>query len=619
MTSPMKTLRRLFARFFPVLPVTAVLVPLFAARSCANTTGAPTGGDKDTIPPYLYAASPATNVRRVPLTGARFVFSFDEYVTIKKASNITLSPPVKAGSVKSKLRGKSVVVTIEDTLRPNATYTIEFTDAIADNNEGNMFPGYTYVFSTGDRIDSMMVTGVVRDCGTLQSVKGAKVLMYTDLSDSAVFKSPPDAMALTDDWGYFCIRNIPDTLYRMYAVTDDNSNSLYDPGTESVAFISDTIRPVTVVNDSLPEVLKFEMTDTVSCRLRKEEFELNLFKEANATQYIKNSGRTSDRACFISFMAPKAHIDTMWIAGVPADRLITQFNPVRDSLEIWVNDRRAMPDTFHLMVNYLKSDSLGALTPFTEEVKLVNPVPARVARRNRGNIKHEDTTCVVKTDASGETVEENGVTLDFRDPIVSAVFDSVHFYSVNPRQVEEECTFSAVQDSLNLRVYHIRPDVAMRTGYDYRVKIPEGIFMDINGFRSDSAEVKFRLPDDSKLSSLTLNLTGVSGPKYIIDLLNEQKSSVLRQYVAASDTTVTFRYLKPAKYCLRLTEDANRNGLVDTGDLLAHRQPEKVLFYKLDGENEYIDIQESSDIDQSIDVGHLFGHSQGHDAQEDVQ
>lgn len=602
-------MKRFLSKYFPILPVLLIFVPLLTTHSCANTTAAPTGGDKDTIPPYMYSVMPETNVRRVPLTGARFVFSFDEFVTIKNARNITLSPPVKNGSVKAKLRGRSVVVTVEDTLRPNTTYTLEFTDAIADNNEGNMFPGYTYVFSTGDRIDTMMVTGVVRDCSTLQSVKGAKVLLYSDLSDSAVFKSPADAVALTDDWGFFCMRNIPDTVYRMYAVMDDNSNNLYDPGTESIAFVSGNVRPVTVVNDSLPEVMKFEMTDTVSCRMRKEEFELRLFKEANATQYIKNHGRTADRACFVSFMAPKAHIDTMWISGVPADRLITQFNPQRDSLEIWVNDRRAMPDTFHLKVNYLKTDSLGVLLPFTEELRLVNPVPARVARRNRGNIKHEDTICVVKTDVAGDMVEENGVTVEFKYPLINADFDSVRFHSINPRQVEEECKFSVLRDSLNLRVYHIYPEVAFRPGYDYRVKFPEGVFRDINGFRSDSSEVKFRLPDDVKLSSLTLRLSGVKGAKYIVDLLNEQKSNVLRQYVIESDSTVTFKYLKAGKYCLRMTEDVNRNGLVDTGDLLSQRQPESVLFYKIDGENEYIEILESTDIDQAIDIERLFGHT----------
>lgn len=602
-------MKKALSRYFPALSVLLVLAPLFVARSCANTTAAPTGGDKDTIPPYMYAASPAANVRGVPLTGAKFVFSFDEYVSLKNARNITLSPPAGKG-LKARLRGRNVVVTVEDTLRPNTTYTIEFTDAIADNNEGNMFPGYSYVFSTGDKIDSMMVTGVVRDCGTLQSVKGAKVLLYTDLGDSAVFRSSPAAAVLTDDWGFFCIRNIPDTLYRMYAITDDNGNNRYDPGTESVAFVSEVIRPVTTVNDSLPELMKFEMTDTVSCRLRKEEFELKLFKEENATQYVKNHGRSSDRACFISFMAPKAHIDTMWIAGVPADRLITQFNPQRDSLEIWVNDRRAMPDTFHLKVNYLKSDSLGVLVPSTEEFRLANPVPARVARRNRSRLKHEDTICVMTVEASGEKVEDNGVTIEFGFPIVSAEFDSIRFHSVNPRQVEEEHRFSVKQDTLNLRKYRIIPDLTYRTGYDYRVRFPQGIFMDINGFRSDSSEVKFRLPDDGKLSSVTLRLGGTNGVKYIVDLLNEQKSSVLRQHVVSSDTTVTFKYLTAARYCLRLTEDVNRNGLVDTGNLLERRQPETVLFYRTDGESEYLEIPEGADVEQSIDMGLLFGHGE---------
>ena len=602
-------MKKFLSRYFPVIPVLLVLVPTIFMHSCANTTQAPSGGQKDSIPPVITKVSPATRVRRVPLTGARFVFSFDEYVTIKDAKGIVLSPPTSKPP-KAKIKGKSVVVTIEDTLRANTTYTLDFTAAVADNNEGNMFPGYTYVFSTGDDIDEMMICGEIRDCNTLQPVKGATVMLYKDLSDSSVFKGPGDAVAKTDDWGFFSIRNIPDTLYHLYAFTDENSNNTYDPGTESIGFADGEIRPVTVVNDSLPELIKYDMTDTVACRARKAEYEINIFKEKTSIQYISNSGRTSDRASFVSFMSPGAHIDTMWIGGVPADRLITQFNLERDSLEIWVNDRRAMPDTFHLYVNYLKSDSLGVLSPFTEEVKLINPVPARVARRNRKEIKHEDTICVFSFDAKGESVENKGITIEFKNPLINAEFDSLRVWSVNPRQVEEKLKFSWERDTNNLRVYRIIPEVSYKEGFDYNIKAPEGIFRDINGFRSDSAQVKFSLPKDDKLSSITLNLKDLEGTRYIVDLLDESKGKILRQYIVDQDSTLLFKYLTAAKYSIRITEDANRNSLVDTGDILARRQPEKVLFFKNDEQEDIINILEGIELEQTIDIAVMFGHKE---------
>ena len=602
-------------KWFPLIPVLLVLIPTLTVHSCANTTQAPTGGQKDSIPPVVVKVVPETRVRRVPLTGARFTFTFDEYVTIKDPKGIVLSPPTRKGA-KAKTRGKSVTVSFEDTLQANTTYTIDFTDAIADNNEGNKFPGYTYVFSTGDEIDEMMITGIVQDCNTLQAVKGATVMLYKDLSDSAVFKSPAFAVAKTDDWGFFCIRNIPDTLYHLYAVKDENSNNLYDPGVEDIGFIAGEIRPATVVNDSLPEVIKYEMTDTLACRARHAEYELNLFREKSSIQYISNSGRLSDRASFISFTSPGAHIDTMWIGGVSADRLITQMNIERDSLEIWVNDRRAMPDTFHLYVNYLKTDSTGVLSPFTEQVKLVNPVPARVARRNRRDIKHEDTICVFSIEAKGETVENQGITLQFKYPLVSAAFDSVRMWSVNPRQVEEQVRFSVERDSNNLRFFHIIPDVKYRDGFDYHIKTPQGAFRDINGFASDSAEAKFTLPKDDKLSSITLKVCDLEDAKYIIDLLDENKNNILQQYIIDKDSTLTFKYLRAAKYCIRITEDTNRNSIVDTGDILSGRQPEKVLFFKSSDAEELINILEGIEIEQTIDIAVLFGHKEKADPQD---
>ena len=170
-------MRKFFDRYFPLIPVLLVLLPVMFSHSCANTTQAPTGGKKDTLAPLVVKVSPASGITGVKRTGQQFVFTFDEYVKIKNLQNIYLSPPMKR-PLKAKTRGKSVVVYFEDdTLAANTTYTIDFTDAIADNNEGNVYPGFTYVFSTGETIDSLMITGIVQDCNTLKPVKGAKVML----------------------------------------------------------------------------------------------------------------------------------------------------------------------------------------------------------------------------------------------------------------------------------------------------------------------------------------------------------------------------------------------------------------------------------------------------------
>ena len=151
----------------------------------------------------------------------------------------------------------------------------------------------------------------------------------------------------------------------------------------------------------------------------------------------------------------------------------------------------------------------------------------------------------------------------------------------------------------------IRPEVQLQPGYEYYLKVPHRKFKDVNGFYNDSTEVKVSLPNDDKLSSMSLVLSGVQN-KYIIDLLNEKRDKTLRSYIIDKDQTLLFPYLKAGKYSIRITEDLNRNGLVDTGILLEHKQPEKVRFYKLEDGTFLIDIPEMTEIEQSIDISEMF-------------
>ena len=596
-------MKKFLNRFFPIIPVLGILASLMFSHSCANTTTPPTGGPKDTIPPVITKIFPELNQVNVPTKKTKLEIVFDEYVKVKDPKSLFLSPPLEK-SPKFKIKGKGVVVYFESDLDSNKTYTLDLTNAIADNNEGNMYPGFTLVFSTGNVIDTMMVTGLVQDCNSLKPLKGATVMLYKDHADSALFLKRPDAAVKTDEWGFFCLRNIQDTIYRMYAVIDENNNNKYDPESEKVAFIDTLVRPVTVVVDSLPELQKYDMKDTLNCLARKTEFELNVFKEKPSKQMIVNKERVGDRTAYITFMAPYAQIDSIWVRGVAPENLITQFNIVRDSLEIWVNDPKPQPDTMFLNVRYMKTDTLGMLNPFTEEIKLLKPKKTTGKTSSR-DIKKEDTLAVFTLEAKPETVEQYGFVMEFKYPLVESAFDSLVFKSINPRQQESIGKYTVVQDSLNLRKYTVTPSEKLQPGYEYFLKVPHRKFKDINGFYNDSTEVKVSLPKDDKLSTMFLVLTNVKN-KYIVDLLNEKRDKVLRSYIVDSDQTLTFPYLKASKYSIRITEDLNRNGIVDTGILLEKKQPEKVRFYKLEDGTFLIDIPEMSEIEQTLDVAEMF-------------
>ena len=591
----------------PLGAAIAVLSPTFFMHSCANTTQAPTGGKKDTIPPALYWTQPVPGAVNVDTNKTKIVFGFDEYVTIKNQQNIFLSPPQKKAP-KAKVKGKNVVVTFEEPLANGITYTLNFTDAIADNNEGNMFPGFTYVFSTGDNIDSMLVTGTVQDCNTLTPVKGATVMLYKDHSDSAIFKSRPFAACKTDDWGYFCIPYIPDTLYRLYALKDDNNDNIYQSEDgELVGFIDSLIRPVMRVSDTLAEMQKYDMKDTLECRARRSEYEIRLFKEESTKQKLMNKGRSADRHAYVTFMSKNAWIDSLWIKGYKQEQLISQFNLRQDSLEIWINDRRRTPDTLQLYINYRKTnDSTGVFEPSLEHYPLFieGALPKKTGRAARQNLKHEDTICVYKLTAEPETVEQNGFSIEFAYPIIYENFDSLRFRYINPKQKELKGSFSVEKDSLNLRRYTIRPKEKLLPGYEYFLKVPHRAFRDINGFYSDSTEVKVSLPSDDKLSTIILDMKGVEG-KLIVDLLNEKRDKVLRNYIIEKDTQLVFPYLKEGKYSVRVTFDYNKNSMVDTGNILEHRQPEKVAFFKVSENEEYLDLPAATELTQIIEISEL--------------
>ena len=592
-------------KYIPLIPAALVLGAMMFPSGCANTTTPPSGGPKDTIPPVLVNTYPLPGAVNVPTHKTQVKFTFNEYVVVKDANAIFLSPPLEK-KPKYKISGKSLIVYFESDLDSNRTYTLDITGAIADNNEGNMYEGYTLVFSTGTQIDSMCMTGIIQDCNTLMPIKGATVLLYKDPADSAIFLHRPDAAAKTDDWGFFSLRNIQDTVYRVYALRDANNNNIYEPDQESVGFLDEPYRPRTVYNDSIYELKKFNMKDTALCLARKTDVELNVFREKPTKQFIVKKERVGLRTAFLTFMAPGAKINSMKIRGLPAEKLISQFNPEKDSLELWVNDQRKMPDTLQLQINYDKTDTLGKLVPTDELVKLVldKKLKAELQKSSQRDIKHQDTIAVFKTEADPTTIEQYGFRVEFQYPLIQDAWDSLVFRSVNPRQQEKRERYTVKQDPNNLRLYTIMPREKLQTGFDYYLKLPYRKFRDVNGHYNDSTEMKVTLPTDEKLSTISLELTKVKR-RYIVDLLGEKRDKVIRSFMVDADQTLVFPYVKAGKYCIRITEDTNKNGLVDTGSILEHRQPEKVKFYKLK-DDFLLDIPERTEYEQKINMEELF-------------
>ena len=589
------------------LTLTALVLAAFSAacllsHSCANTTTAPQGGPKDTIPPVIRQIVPENGATGFQTAGGTVVLTFDEYTVVKNQGDILLSPPAKK-KLKTKVRGKSIVVTLPDTLRENTTYTIDFGSALADNNEGNIAPRTVYTFSTGDVIDTMYVTGRVIDCQTLTPVPKTLVALYRDHSDSACFNALPDAAAITDEWGFFTIRNIAPDAYRVYAYSDADGDFKYNPDGDKVAFMDSLFTPTAVVRDSIYELRGFDMKDTTACLAREAMMELPLFTGLQSVQYLQNYGRKAEKAGFLKFSAGDVVINSLEFVGVDSSDVLLQYNPSRDSIDFWITYRYHLEDSLILRLNYMKTDSTGVLKATDESVVLGMPTDTALISANKA--REKDTVFILKVASMPETVEQDGITLESEFPVLKMLTDSITLIETNPKNQSEPREIRFTRDTTDIRRFILHPEGTLQPGYSYTVTIPKGTFTNMYGLPNREETLKLSLPTGEDLSMLTIPLTGVDN-RYIVELTNEKLDRVHRRFIVERDSVLVCPYLKADKYAIRIMQDRNRNGIYDMGNLLEKRQPERVLIFESEPGKRVLEIPERSEVEQPIDIQALF-------------
>ncbi|HCV15743.1 MAG TPA: hypothetical protein DF637_05370 [Rikenellaceae bacterium] len=591
----------------------AVIALIFAfCFSCANTTTPPMGGIKDTIPPLLLKVSPDSGRVNFPLKEGSVELKFNEYVVLSEPlKNIYLSPP-QSRSPETKIRGKSIIVSFPSILDSATTYTLNFGRSIADNNEGNLFGSYVYPFSTGSSIDSLMCSGTIVNSQSLLPVSNATIAFYKDHSDSSLLNSLPSAIAKSDKFGYFLVRNIGNIPYRVFAFTDNNNNNKYDPEGEEVAFLDTLLTPAIIMRADLKELIQVDEKDTLTAMSRPSELNLYLFKEDPAKQFIREAKRLQHRMAYVKFSTPEAEVLSVKYKGIDSTSLLKEFNIRRDSLVIWINDTSiVVSDTLNLEVKYMKTDSLNNLTPFTEDFRLVYTRPKRDTQREMRNrsetgIKEKRADLLefeMKADAT--LFETEGIKLTFPSPIVHFLRDSLKLEYKAPRGEVGTMKYTVVKDSIYSRIMSIMPTERILPGYEYTLRAPTATFKDIYKQTNDSTFVTVKLPNDDALSKLILDIKGADG-SYIIDLTNITRDKVFRSYKINKDSRLEFPYLQKGEYSIRITQDINGNGIIDTGNVLLKKQPEKVRLYSLSDGVTIITIPESVELLQSVDLKSIF-------------
>lgn len=576
----------------------ALLMLMIVVYSCASM-GNPDGGPYDEEPPKFVRSTPkpfAINSKEKKVT-----IEFDEFIKLEKAAEKVVVSPPQLEQPEIKASGRKVVVGLVDSLRPNTTYTIDFADAIVDNNEGNPLGNYAFTFSTGTTIDTMEVSGTVLSASDLEPVKNIQVGLHSDLSDSAFMKKPFDRVSRTDSRGHFSIRGIAPGKYRIYALMDGNQNYLFDSKTEMIAFsdsiiipaMEDAMRQDTIWKDSLT-------IDTIKSvgytRFLPDDIILRAFKEENDRQYLTRSERDKENHFVLTFSARADTLPTLkGLNFDERDAFIIEKTDRNDSICYWIKDSLIYQmDTLEIQMDYLATDTLDRLVPQTDTLFLANKLTRAEREKLEAKAAEEKEKERKKKEKKGEKIEpeptkfltlnvdapsafdlDRNVYLLFDEPVASIDTAAIHM-EIKKDSLWEEIPFLFVSDSVLPRKYEILAE--WEPEKEYQLSIDSMAFKGVYGLHTNKVKQTMKVKKLNEYGTILLNITGADSTA-VVELL-DGSGKVLRQQRITPQNTADFYYLNPGtKFYIRLFNDRNGNGVWDTGKYSEHLQPEEVYYF----------------------------------------
>ena len=574
-----------------------LLMMVIIGYSCASM-GTPDGGPYDEMPPKFVGSSP--RLHAVNVKDKKIELEFDEFIKLEKPSEKVVVSPPQLEQPEIKVVGKKVVAQLFDTLKHATTYTIDFSDAIVDNNEGNPMGNFTYSFSTGATIDTMEVSGAVLNAEDLEPIKGIQVGLHMNLNDSALNTLPFDRVSRTDSRGRFSIRGVAPGKYRIYALMDGNQNYLYDSKTETVAFsdsiIIPSMMPATRQDTLWKDTLTIDTIKTVGyTRFMPDDIILRAFKEENTRQYLSRKERDKENHFILTFSAKADTLPTLkGLNFDEKDAFVIEANEGNDSICYWVKDSLVYQmDTLAIQVDYLYTDTLDQLVPKTDTLYLANKLTReqrdklkkqeeekkekeRKKREKKGEAPKPEPTLFLKmnVDAPSAFDINRNVVLSFDEPLARIDTSSIHV-SVKEDTLWVEKPFILVADSVIPRRYEILAD--WQPDREYQLKIDSTAITGLYGLHTDKVDQSFKVKKLDEYGTLFFNIRGVNQPA-IVELL-DAAGKVIRQQRVTPDGTADFYYLAPnTKYYVRMFMDRNGNGKWDTGNVEKRMQPEEVYY-----------------------------------------
>ena len=571
---------------------------------CA-AVGTPDGGPYDDTPPKVVGSSPKLEETNVKNKTVRI--DFDEYIKLENASEkVIISPPQKE-QPEIQVNGKDIQIKLIDSLQPNTTYTIDFSDGIVDNNEGNPLGDFCFSFSTGSQLDTMEVSGYVLNAADLEPIKGIQVGLYSNLADSAFTTQQFQRVSRTDGSGHFVIRGIKPGKYRIYALNDMDQSFSYSQRSETMAWSDSIIVPSsteayredTIWNEdkiTIDTILTVEYT-----RFLPDNIVLRAFTATPNIQYLAKSDRNTHEKIELQFAIP---VDSMpVIKGLnfnEKDAYIVEHTARYDTITLWMKDTTIYyNDTLRFSLQYLATDTNGLLTDHIDTLSLTpKRSRARIVQDEQKRAKDEAEKFekdLKRLERNGDSIgiarlmlpktkflpiEHTSSTMALNDTSTLSFNEPVTFLSdtaVKVLKMEDstwvKVPFEIEQDSLLIRDYKIYAE--WRPEETYKILIDSASVVGLYGLHNDALEHEIRFAPLDTYSTFTVN---VANPKssYLIELLDNKGDITRRGRI--KEGKVDFFFLIPGKYYVRLIDDVNMNNKWDTGEYAEKRQPEDVYY-----------------------------------------
>ena len=566
---------------------------------CARM-GQPDGGWFDDDPPEVIGCRPADQSTNI--SSKKISIYFNEYIKLEDATNKVIVSPPQLEIPEIKDAGKRIVVELQDSLKPNTTYTIDFSDAIVDNNEGNPLGNYTYSFSTGDQIDTMEVSGYVLDASNLEPVKGILVGLYDDLADSAFKTKPMIRVSRTDSRGRFVIKGVAHGTYRAYALKDADGDFCFNQKSEMIGFNHETYVPSskpdvkidTIWRDSL-HIDAFKQTPYT--HFLPDDVTLLAFTHIQTDRYLLKTER-KDPEKFTMFFT-YGHPDLPVIKGLNfnADSaFVIETRVEQDTINYWLRDTTLInQDTLRMEVNYMMTDTLGNLvsqidtlevlakTPYAKRQKELTKEIEKWQKEQERKKKRDETYDSIfpakplkpNYMLSQEIDPDKIIQIEIPAPLQHVDTAAVHLYSmIDSAWYEAPFTFKPIPH--RLRFYEIQAE--WRPDTEYSLEIDSAAFEDIYGHVSDPYKQGIKVKSLDEYSTLTIKISGVADSLPLRVRLLDKGDGIVKE-VLAKDGVAFFEYVSPEKYYLSAFVDVNGNGLWDTGDYDEDRQAESVYYY----------------------------------------